>query len=185
MPKGIHPKTEFKKGIPHGPMKKEQKENISKTCKERGIGKWLIGRKRSQLSKEKTSKTMKGKQKSMEHRLHMLGNKHGFKNGNIPWNYLDGRSKFLAPARYGDDWDKIRYLIYLRDRFTCQHCGVKNIKLHIHHKIPFLISFDNSPQNLITLCASCHRKEDAKIIKELKSKKEGEIIFCRAKLRKD
>jgi hypothetical protein len=97
-----------------------------------------------------------------------------FKKGQKPWNYIDGRSKILTPARYGDDWDKIRYLVYLRDKFICQDCGAFGIKLHVHHKIPFLISKDNSLNNLITLCVSCHRKEDAKIMKELKKQ---EIII--------
>lgn len=86
----------------------------------------------------------------------------------IPWNYIDGRSRNQTWARYGDDWDKIRYLIYVRDRFMCQHCGGFGIKLHVHHKVPFLTSHDNSFDNLITLCASCHRKEEARIFKKSK-----------------
>ncbi len=88
----------------------------------------------------------------------------GFKKGHKPWNYIDGRSKLLNPARYGDDWDKIRYLVYLRDRFTCQGCGVKGIRLDIHHKVPFLISKDNSLDNLITLCRKCHMSIERNII---------------------
>lgn len=111
-----------------------------------------------------------------------------FKKGNIPkapfkkgqksWNYIDGRSKFVSPARYGDDWEVIRYLIYLRDCFTCQRCGLKMTEEtgthHVHHKIPFLISFDNSFENLVTLCSSCHKKEEAVIMKQLKINREIE-----------
>ncbi len=110
-----------------------------------------------------------------EDRLKMKGPRLGF----IPWSYIDGRSRTKGPDRYGDDWDKIRYLVYCRDRFTCQHCWSKMNKnniLHVHHKIPFLISFDNSLTNLITLCASCHRREDAKIIKELKLQKKMNYV---------
>ena len=120
---------------------------------------------------------------------HSCANKHhnflgikGFKKGRIsekpflkghkPWNYIDGRSKNLGKDRYGDDWSKVRMLIYARDKFTCQECGITMTETreahHVHHKVPFLISFDNSLNNLITLCPSCHRKEDAKLIKELK-----------------
>jgi len=92
--------------------------------------------------------------------------------GRIPWNYLDGRSKLVGPGRYGDDWFKIRMLIYKRDNFTCQECALKMSKetgaFHIHHKIPFLTSFDNSLNNLITLCPSCHRKIDAELIRQIK-----------------
>jgi len=99
-------------------------------------------------------------------RKKLLGNK--FRKGIKPWNYIDGRSKLLGPARYGDDWDKIRYLVYLRDKFTCQKCGIKGVRLDIHHKKPFLISFDNSLSNLVTLCRPCHRQEEARIMRELK-----------------
>ena len=102
---------------------------------------------------------------------HKIGNR--FKKGDKPWNYLDGRSKGKCDAsRYGDDWFKIRLLIYRRDKFTCQECALKMTKetgaFHVHHKIPFLQSFDNSLNNLITLCPSCHRKEDIKIMKQIK-----------------
>jgi len=88
--------------------------------------------------------------------------------GRKPWNYIDGRSKLLAPARYGDDWDKIRYLVYLRDKFTCQDCEIKGIRLDVHHIIPFLVSRDNSLKNLISLCRSCHMKQEKNLIIELK-----------------
>ncbi len=111
-----------------------------------------------------------------------------FKKGYVPWNrgvnmwknknhprgnYIDGRSEIKSPTRYGDDWDKIRYLVYLRDRFTCQKCGIAGIRLDIHHKIPFVVSKDNSLHNLITLCRSCHMKEEWLIFKK---NERGQII---------
>jgi 5-methylcytosine-specific restriction endonuclease McrA len=91
--------------------------------------------------------------------------------------YIDGRSYIVGPSRYGDDWDAIRMLIYVRDNFKCQECGINmheskqkyGTVLHIHHKIPFLKSWDNSPNNLITLCVSCHRKAENKIKIEVDS----------------
>ena len=114
------------------------------------------------------------------------GNTQGFKKGNIPktawkkghvsWNYIDGRSKLVSPDRYGDDWFKIRMLVYARDKFTCQECGMKmneSMKkfkqaLHIHHKVPFLESHDNSLKNLTTLCKSCHSSMECNYLKRLK-----------------
>ena len=94
--------------------------------------------------------------------------------GRKHWNYIDGRSKLVSPRRYGDDWEAVRRLIYLRDNFTCQECGITSKEnkraLDVHHKIPFLISFDNSISNLITLCASCHKKIEAQLIKQIKEK---------------
>lgn len=140
-------------------------------------------RKRIKLSEEhkiNIGKGNKGKVRSEEAKENYkkANNSGRFKKGDVRvsgknhWCYIDGRSKFLTTARYGDDWDKIRMLVYLRDKFTCQECGItaneSKRALHIHHKNPFLISFDNSLKNLITLCPSCHRKIDAQIIKQIK-----------------
>ena len=38
---------------------------------------------------------------------------------------------------------------------------------HVHHKIPFLISFDNSLNNLETLCPSCHSSVECNYLKRL------------------
>ena len=99
--------------------------------------------------------------------------KSAFKKEQKSWNYIDGRSLNQSWNRYGDDWDSIRCLIYHRDNYQCQICGKKMDKnniLCVHHKIPFLDSFDNSLGNLILLCQSCHRKEEVKIIKQKKIK---------------
>lgn len=98
-----------------------------------------------------------------------VSGKNSHRYGKKPWNYIDGRSKTKSPMRYGDDWEKIRYLVYLRDKFTCQNCDIKGISLDVHHKVPFLISFDNSLSNLISLCRSCHVKEESRIMKKLKN----------------
>ena len=95
--------------------------------------------------------------------------KTAFKKGNRPWNYIDGRSKLRGPDRYGEDWNKIRMQVYKRDKFVCQGCGslMRNFKeaFHVHHIVPFLISRDNSIKNLITLCKSCHSKEEMRLRK--------------------
>lgn len=59
-------------------------------------------------------------------------------------------------------WLLIRNLILERDLFKCKCCGKTHHEtiLDIHHKIPYGISKDNSPKNLITLCRSCHKKAD-------------------------
>lgn len=110
--------------------------------------------------------------------------KTAWKKGHKPWNYIDGRSKLRSPDRYGDDWNKIRILIYRRDGYICKDCGLTmsesqkkfNCPLHIHHIIPFLISFDNSLNNLISLCKSCHTKADAKIMWDSRKKKMAEEL---------
>lgn len=60
---------------------------------------------------------------------------------------------------YPPFWNEHRKLIYRRDNWTCQECGVKchnQIQITCHH-----IDYDiknNDPSNLVTLCASCHGK---------------------------
>jgi len=58
-------------------------------------------------------------------------------------------------------WDRTRKDILERDHHTCQCCGTKS-RLEIHHIIPFRISQNNTYNNLITLCKTCHlRTENA------------------------
>ena len=108
----------------------------------------------------------KGHKPSEETRRKMSLASKGEKN----CRYIDGRSKILGPRRYGDDWDQIRRLIYERDNFTCQECGLKmtnkTVAHDVHHIVPFLESFDNSIGNLITLCKCCHMKKEWEIIKK-------------------
>jgi DEAD/DEAH box helicase domain-containing protein len=70
---------------------------------------------------------------------------------------------------YGKNWDNIRSLIRHRDQFRCQVCGLLEGEKahHVHHKTP-LRSFStleeaNHPENLITLCATCHKLAEANV----------------------
>lgn len=64
----------------------------------------------------------------------------------------------------GTSWNSLRLEILIRDNYTCQECKThfKSPKLHIHHKIPYRYTKDNSKNNLITLCESCHHKIENK-----------------------
>lgn len=54
--------------------------------------------------------------------------------------------------------ENIRKTAVLRDRNTCQDCGVKNTRMEVHHIIPRRLNGSDSIHNLITLCTSCHEK---------------------------
>ena len=64
-----------------------------------------------------------------------------------------------------DDWLKLAEQIRERDSYKCTRCGKTNEQsltnygrsLDVHHIIPFILSRDNSPNNLRALCLSCHR----------------------------
>lgn len=62
-----------------------------------------------------------------------------------------------------NDWAK---KVKERDKFTCQHCGIKDKdKLQSHHIIPWEDSEELRfiVENGLTLCRSCHTKEDRRI----------------------
>jgi cytochrome c553 len=54
---------------------------------------------------------------------------------------------------YGRTFQESREIVLKRDNYTCVDCGNKEL-LKVHH----LDYTSDEPDNLITLCASCHRK---------------------------
>jgi 5-methylcytosine-specific restriction endonuclease McrA len=50
-----------------------------------------------------------------------------------------------------------------RDGHRCQGCGRASVEtvLTTHHMIPWEVTHDDSPENLTTLCRSCHTAVDA------------------------
>jgi len=74
---------------------------------------------------------------------------------NPHWN--GGKSTFYD----SEEWEKIRNDIWIRDNYTCKLCGAKG-KICVHHIDKRNLTFDDSPNNLITLCWSCHHKYENK-----------------------
>ena len=58
------------------------------------------------------------------------------------------------------EWGIISKSIRTRDGKKCTKCGKSEVLLDVHHVIPYRISRNDSAENLITLCRSCHRKEE-------------------------
>ena len=56
----------------------------------------------------------------------------------------------------GDIPLEIRNIVLERDHNKCQICNSRN-NLHIHHIVKRRNGGSHDPDNLITLCASCHR----------------------------
>lgn len=166
----------------------EAKEKISKALKGRILPK---GKKMSEETKKKMSDMRKG---IMPKNINLLIQKAiKFKKGDIPWikgkhhttetnekNSLAHKGKMMGEnnPRYTGyinkkykirmiDWLLLRQIVLERDNFTCQDCGKTHheVKLDVHHKIPFRVSQDNSLNNLITLCRSCHMRTEAILIK--------------------
>ena len=57
---------------------------------------------------------------------------------------------------YGSRWKAIRREALRRTPF-CAFCGSTR-HLQVHHIIPFRLTRDNSPTNLIPLCLACHKR---------------------------
>jgi hypothetical protein len=49
------------------------------------------------------------------------------------------------------------YVLY-RDHHTCQKCKAQNTELHVHHIVFRSNGGTDSPDNLVVLCGSCHKK---------------------------
>lgn len=76
---------------------------------------------------------------------HLTGPKHfAWKGGKVQYR--------------GAHWRSIRSAILRRDDYTCQICLERfdRLFLDVHHIVPYRLTQDNRPENLITLCKPCH-----------------------------
>ena len=56
-----------------------------------------------------------------------------------------------------DSYRRLCQQVLQRDGWRCQHCG-RSTNLQVHHIRPRGRLGNDTEQNLITLCASCHRE---------------------------
>lgn len=116
-------------------------------------------KKRYKETKDKVSKTVLKLWANPEYREKHLGE-------NNP-NWKENKTK----ERYSEDWNKsLREAIRQRDNYQCQVCKIPQEQLErqlaVHH-----IDYNKKnchPNNLISLCCSCHMKTNGK--KETKEK---------------
>ena len=133
----------------------ESKERFSVIAKKKDFGKWMIGKKHSEETKQKISKANKGRKWSQESKrklneLRKEGkNNPGWKGGITPKNKKIWRSIEMRLWRES---------IFARDNWTCQKCKEKGGKLQSHH----IQNFAQYPElrfaidNGITFCMNCH-----------------------------
>jgi hypothetical protein len=128
-----------------------------------GLGnKWRLGKPQSEETRLKISNTMKGrpsntlgKHHTEETKLKMSLMRRGDKHP----NWLGGKSFELYPV----DWQEtLKRSIRERDKYVCRICLLSqgDIAHDVHH-----IDYDKkncNPENLITLCHSCHSKTNHK-----------------------
>lgn len=94
-------------------------------------------------------------------------------------NYMwKGGVATRSPA--GWQWREIRQQVYERDNWTCRHCGCKCLntadsknhpkrKIQAHHVTPRRCGGTDDLSNLVTLCMSCHHKEERRFHEHLRS----------------
>ena len=63
--------------------------------------------------------------------------------------YQQGRQK---------NFENVKAYVRDRDEYTCQLCGAKDTMLHVHHLVERSKGGSDRPDNLITMCVSCHDK---------------------------
>ena len=63
--------------------------------------------------------------------------------------YQQGRQK---------DFENVKAYVRDRDDYSCQVCKEKDTMLHVHHVVERSRGGSDRPDNLITVCASCHDK---------------------------
>lgn len=79
--------------------------------------------------------------------------KTGIKSSNWKGGITPERQDFYA----SQEWKSACAEVYKRDNATCQKCGAKE-KLHVHHVIGFANKELRADiDNLVLLCAKCHR----------------------------
>ena len=119
-------------------------------AKEKGFGKWMLGKKQSVETRRKNSEAMKRKIARGEHNF-----------------YIDGRTTENHKVRGSLEYKLWRESVFKRDDYTCQWCNVrsgqgKKVYLQADHIKPFAyykelrLSIDNGR----TLCIACHKKTD-------------------------
>jgi len=96
---------------------------------------------------------MKGKHHTPQARENIRKSQLGEKNHNWSGGKITERQKGINDWK----WREARIKCLERDNYTCQKCGVKK-QLCAHHIIPYGKVIDDTIENLITLCESCHMK---------------------------
>jgi 5-methylcytosine-specific restriction endonuclease McrA len=67
------------------------------------------------------------------------------------------RQKRLRLVLKPEDYEELRYQILNRDGWKCQCCGPHK-DLHVHHLVRRSEFGSDALENLMTLCAGCHRR---------------------------
>ncbi len=123
---------------------------IRKHGLQKPLGSWTIGVSSWNTGKRDKAKVAFSEERRTKISEHMKGEK------NHQWKGGITRKSMVVRRNV----EKLRLDIYVRDNYTCRLCGKNSNKLTIHHILPIWARVDlaSEPDNLVTLCRSCHLK---------------------------
>jgi 5-methylcytosine-specific restriction endonuclease McrA len=167
------PSERSKIGSPKRVITEEYREKLRANIAKGRAAVTAESRKKQGLSQRGRVAPNKGKKWTAEHRALQIAlrttpeyreklsrSKRGEANG--MWrggkNPTDKRLKHWS-------WKQARAACYERDNWTCRDCDVKcrnQVRIQAHHVIPRRLGGGDELENLVTLCAGCHRSREAR-----------------------
>lgn len=73
-----------------------------------------------------------------------------------------GAKNNWGKGRGGRRWELTRKRIFIRDKYTCQVCGVVTIDLECDHIVNLAAGGSDNDSNLQAICVPCHKIKTAK-----------------------
>lgn len=69
-----------------------------------------------------------------------------------------------------EGFDNIKAYVKFRDDYRCAVCGAEHVPLQVHHKVQRHDGGTDTPSNLITVCADCHKAYHAGTLTDKKAR---------------
>mgnify|MGYP001612041333 CR=1 FL=1 len=157
------------------PLSEEHKKKISEAHKKSGH-KWPspLGKKKSDIAKEKMKIFHTGKRATTETKRKMSWSHLGKHDGEKHPNWKGGITPVNQQIRHSLEYHFWRSDCFGRDKFTCQECKIRNVRLVVDHIKPFAViiaeykitSLEEALNceelwdinNGRTLCDDCHKQ---------------------------
>jgi 5-methylcytosine-specific restriction endonuclease McrA len=164
----------------------DYKQKQSEIAYKKGFGKWMLGKKLNEDTKNKISQSCLGKN---------IGSKNGMYGGNFSKEtrlkmseahkgekchlWRGGVTPINNQIRSSFEYKNWRRMVFERDNYTCQDCGKRGCRLHAHHKKSFADYHEQrlDIQNGISLCNDCHKKTENYLNKNRWPKKQVEALY--------
>jgi DNA-directed RNA polymerase subunit RPC12/RpoP len=117
--------------------------------------------KKGQKLSEKTKEKMKGRIPWNKGTIGVMKKgKTSFKKGSVPWNKGLGNDNEVKRIRRSLEFKEWKKEILKERNYTCERCGVRGQKLHIHHLEMVCVAPEKimEKDNVIVVCIKCHKK---------------------------